>query len=400
MKIAIIGSGAVGILTAFHFDQLGADVVLFQRAPLGGNLLFIKEHFPNLKIHYQDKAWSQEEFFNEVIVPAGTELEKFELTKSGDVLRVHKRFVHPSETIINRTRMHDLFRVIYATNPKENILKQLEENPEMFEKLGPEVIESLHRPVESFADFDIVIDASGLGNEAHPMGAGLSLALNEDNLKNCGMIFYEKEIFENFKLENQKSITVIGEDITTKLTLLKLKAWLLADKTREVHWVTYKNKDAGNKPFGLEQDLEDFFKVLKADFEKEKEVFENKLRSWRDLEDYEKAKIPKPVEPKAQVLVYEGYDVTSVDRLLDREGLYITLESPSFRPQSLKVNDIITLSTEAVLVGRGVKKKFGSHSALISNEPGFYQIELTHLNDLDQQLETIQNDVLKYFAKA
>ena len=88
------------------------------------------------------------------------DLEKKEITKAGEVLRVHKRFLHPKESIAEKSRLHDLFRVIYSVNPKESILKQLEANPDMFKQLGEQVVNSLHMPVESFEDFDIVIAAA------------------------------------------------------------------------------------------------------------------------------------------------------------------------------------------------------------------------------------------------
>lgn len=399
MKIAIIGSGPIAILTAFHFDQLGADVVLFQRAPLGGNLNLLKSVYPQYKIQYQNQSWELEKFYKEVLVAQGLELEKYNLTKHGDVLRVHKRFLHPTESIPNRSRMHDLFRVIYSTNPKESILKQLEENPEMFEKLGKDVIESLHKPVESFADFDIIIEASGAGSIPNPMGAGLSLALNENNLKDCGLIFYEKEIFEKLNLEKQKSITLIGENESAFLSLLKLKDWLLADKTRELHWVTY--KETNENSFGqFKEEVGAFFSTIKSEFEKSKEVFEANIRKWRDLEDYEKVKVPKPVEPKAQITIHEGYDVTSIDKLLDREELYITIESPDFRVHALKGNDIITLASDNVLVCRGHQKLNLAQGSLLDKEAGYYKIELNDLNSVEEKILEVQNDILKYFSKA
>lgn len=399
MKIAIIGSGPVAILTAFHFDQLGADVVLFQRSPLGGSLNVLKSAYPQYKIQYQKESWELEKFYKEVLVAQGLELEKYNLTKHGDVLRVHKRFLHPDENIPNRSRMHDLFRVIYSTNPKESILKQLEENPEMFEKLGKDVIESLHKPVESFADFDIIIEASGKGSIPNPMGAGLSLALNENNLKDCGLIFYEKEIFEKLNLEKQKSITLIGENESAFLSLLKLKDWLLADKTRELHWVTYKETNE-NSLGQFKEELGAFFSTIKTEFEKSKEVFEANIRKWRDLEDYEKVKVPKPVEPKAQITIHEGYDVTSIDKLLDREELYITIESPDFRVHALKGNDIITLASDNVLVCRGHQKLNLAQGSLLDKEAGYYKIELNDLNSVEEKILEIQNDILKYFSKA
>ena len=239
MKIAIIGSGPQAILAAKHFDQIGAEVVLFQRSPLGGNIRFLMEYFPHSKIPYENKLFKLEKFFETVLVPAVNELEQYNLTKQGDVLRVHKRFLHSGEVILNHTRMHDLFRVVYSLNPQENILKQLEENPEMFKQLGEEVIASLHKPVESFLDFDAVVEARGMGLPVHPMGAGGDFALNELNLIDGPLLFYQKDIFKKLDLNNKKSLVLVGESEFAKFALLHLKSWLLKSNEHELHWVTY-----------------------------------------------------------------------------------------------------------------------------------------------------------------
>jgi threonine dehydrogenase-like Zn-dependent dehydrogenase len=183
MKMAIIGSGPLALLAARHFDHLGAHVTLFQRGPLGGSLNFVRKKFPEFDINFNGKNLKAEEFFQNELVPLVQELEEREIPKVGDVLRVHKRFLHPQESIEGRTRLYDLFRVISSTNPQETILKQVAENPEFFKQLGDEVINSLHKPVESFEDFDLVIEASGFGKKPQSIGAGGAHALNENNLK-------------------------------------------------------------------------------------------------------------------------------------------------------------------------------------------------------------------------
>ena len=132
MKLAIIGSGPLAIFCAHHFDQLGAEVILFQKNALGGNVRFLLEHFPEMQINFQNQTKSLKSFWDENLTQAISELEEKHLTRAGEVLRVHKRFLHPHENISNKTRLHDLFRVIFSVNPKDAILKQLEENPEMF----------------------------------------------------------------------------------------------------------------------------------------------------------------------------------------------------------------------------------------------------------------------------
>ena len=400
MKMAIIGSGPLAILTASHFDKMGADVVLFQRSPLGGNVRFLLEHFPTFKLKHENTEMTVTEFFEKTIVPTVIALEEFKLTKQGDVLRVHKRFLHPEEKVPAKSRMHDLFRVIYSLNPQENILKQLEESPEMFKQLGEDVINSLHRPVESFEDFDIVIEATGLGQGPAPMGAGKSYALNETNLHDSSVIFYEKDIFTKLNLENKKSIILVGEGVSLKLALLKFKSWLMEKPGRELHWVTYQPT---NIPCGVEWldlEVENFLKAIAEKFETSKIEFEKKMHEWRDLEDYVKVKIPKPLEPTPLLIVHEGFDVTSVDRLLDREGVFATIESPDFRSFSKAPSHMMTLAGDALCVARGVAEKRLGGTNLEASEPGYYKIKSQDLDSGLKELKLIEEDILNYFKKA
>lgn len=400
MKMAIIGSGPLAILTASHFDKMGAEVVLFQRSPLGGNLRFMLDHFPELRITYNQKEISLNDFFEQVMIPTVNHLEEFKLTKQGDVLRVHKRFVHPGENIPGRTRLHDLFRVIYSLNPQETILKQLEESPDFFKQLGDDVIKSLHKPVESFEDFDIVIEATGLGKPPSPMGAGRSFALNENNLQDSTVLFYEKEIFTKLELENKKSIILIGEGVSLKTALLKFKTWLLETPGRQLHWVTHLKSDTSCGNSWLDNEVSSMLKEIDQRFETAKITFEKKMHEWRDLEDYVKVKIPKPIEPIPLLVVHEGYDVTSVDRLLDREGVFATIESPDFREFVKTPEDMMTLAADVMCIARGVKDFSLGGQSFELNEPGHYVLKATQLDSAVSEINEIEQKILNYFKKA
>lgn len=397
MKMAIIGSGPQAILAAQYFDQIGAEVVLFQRSPLGGSVRFLMEHFSESQMTYQGRLISTSEFFETILVPAVLEIEKLEITKQGDVLRVHKRFLHADEEIENHTRMHDLFRVVYSMNPQESILKQLEENPELFNQLGEEVIASLHKPVESFLDFDIVVEARGFGTLPSPMGAGGSYALNEYNLKDGSLLFYQKEIFEKLDLTNKKMIVLVGEGETAKWSLLKLRPWLLSANDHEIHWVTYKTTIESTKNTWLDSEVQNFIHELDLEFEEKKIAFENALRKWRDLEDYVKVKVPMPTEPSSRLHFHFGYDVTSVDRLLDRPGVFATLEKPDFRLG--QTSEMLTLAADVLCVARGNSRAPDNFYALKS-EPGYYVLESNSLDNFNTSLQLIETDLFKYFQKA
>lgn len=396
MKMAILGSGPLAILAAHHFDQMGAEVSLFQRSPLGGNLRKVMDEHPDFKINYDSKNISLKEFFEQVIVPTVSSLEEFNLTKHGDVLRVHKRFLHPTESVPGRTRMYDLFRVVFSRNPQETILKQMQETPELFKDLGEDVINSLHKPVESFDDFDIVIEARGLGKDPAPMGAGKSFALNENNLRESSLLFYEKDIFSKLDLKDKKTVILVGEGPSCNMALLKFKDWLLDNPANELHWVTHRPADKSCGVEWLDQEVAKFRKEIADRFDKVKLEYETKIREWRDLEDYVKVKVPKPIEPTPLLVEHIGYDVTSVDRLLDREGVFTTIESPDFRAYATKPSDMMTLAADALCIARGVVEE----SFMPTTEPGYYVLNSASVETVVSDIKKIEENILNYFKKA
>ena len=397
MKIAVIGSGPLALLAAKHFDDLGAYTVLFQRSPLGGNIRTLAEELPDLETTYKNQKTTLKNFVQTELIDLVKQIEANGISRQGDVLRVHKRFIHPGEFIKGKSRLHDLFRVIFSLNPQESILKQVEENPEMFKQLGKEVIESLHKPVESFEDFDVVIEATGLGKKPNPMGAGLALALNENNLQSSGLILYQNDIVKKTFDDKTSSIVLVGEGRDGKVALLKLKEWLMSSPKNQLHLVTYDRLSLNHKD-ALDYSCRQLFKDVEETFEEDKAAFETELRKWRDLEDHIKLKIAKPVEPQPKILFYEGYDVTSVDRLLDREGIFATIESAPFR-EVVGSEYLQTLAADFICVARGVEKD-SIGKGLMAEEPGFFQLDASTLDAGLAMINEIEQSLMNYFKKA
>lgn len=400
MKLAIIGSGPLAIFCAQHFDQLGAEVTLFQKNALGGNIRYLKNHFPEMQIDVLNETKTIASFWESHFTAMIQDIESKKLTKAGEVIRVHKRFLHPKESISDKSRIHDLFRVIFSVNPKEAILKQIEENPEMFKQLGEQVMNSLHLPVESFEDFDIVIEARGLGRTALGMGPSHALALNENNIKESAALIYGKEIFSKLSFEGKKHLVLVGFTESTILTLLKCKEWLFADSGRSLSWVTALPVSTKLKNQWLNSELEKIISLSQELFDQEKIAFETKMHNWRDLEDYVKVKIPKPQEPEAKLKIYEGYDVTSVDRLLDREGVFATIETPDFRNYVKTPNDLKTLPAEAILISTGVHLDDSVGVGILLDEPGFYRLDALCLDEGLEQIKLIEKKILNFFSRS
>jgi hypothetical protein len=120
---------------------------------------------------------------------------------------------------------------------------------------------------------------------------------------------------------------------------------------------------------------------------------------WRDLEDYIKAKIPKPLEPQPKIIIYQGYDVTSVDKLLDREGVFATIESPDFRSCSIIANDLKTLPAETIMIARGVENDWQFSKGIDINEDGYYRLNATSLNEVFDEIRSIEQRVLAFFTR-
>ncbi|MFA6238345.1 MAG: hypothetical protein WC635_13510 [Bacteriovorax sp.] len=400
MKLAIIGSGPLAIFCARHFDQLGAEVVLFQKNALGGNVRFLLDHFPEMEVSFENKMKNLKEFWEADLVPAIKFIEEKNIGKAGEVLRVHKRFLHPAEAIAGKSRLHDLFRVVFSVNPREAILKQLEENPEMFKQLGEQVVKSLHQPVESFEDFDIVIEARGYGRPARAMGPSNALALNENNIRNMAPLYYEKNIFSQFKFEGKNNLLVVGDTDSTLLALLKCKEWLFSRPNRTLSWITSAPAFKSRKHVWLNEQFNKLLDISQTQFDSDKIVFEQKMYEWRDLEDHIKAKIPKPLEPVAKISVYQGYDVTAVDRLLDRDGVYATIETPDFREFSPVPNDLKTLPADAILIACGVEENMEFSRGIKADEPGYYILESAELDNGINIIKNIEQKILSYFSRA
>ena len=400
MKLAIIGSGPIALFCAQHFDQIGAEVALFQKNPLGGNIRFLKDHFPKMELAINGETFTVESFWNNKLIAVVEELESKQITKAGEVLRVHKRFLHPKEVIQGRSRLLDLFRVIYSVNPREAILKQLEENPEMFKQLGEQVVNSLHTPVESFEDFDIVIEVRGRGRESNPMGPSNALALNENNIRQSNQLLYEKDIFTKLSFEGKKHLVLIGDDESAVLALIKCKEWIFSHPSHSLSWVTHSPVSKKFENQWLNNELEKILSESQVHFDRAKTEFEKKMHEWRDLEDYEKVKIPKPIEPEAKLKIFQGYDVTSVDRLLDREGVFATIETPDFRSHADGAHQLKTLPADTIIVACGVKIDDRLSVGLTSEEPGYYCLVAEDLNQGMMLIKDIEEKIMSYFSRA
>ena len=443
MKLAILGSGPLALEAALHFDKLGAHVTLFSRAELGGMAKRVNSFAGETSM---EESWgeltsstgreslglqvdlseipSNEEYFKSYFSPLVALGSKSIIIKHGNVERVHKRFLSLSEEVPGKSRLHDLFRVVFSADPKESILNQVESNPELFEKLGEDVLTSLSESVESFEDFDLVIDSTGMYKLPNPMGPSNTYALNEARLSKDSNTIYGRECLERYSeiTKSSKHIVLVGSGHLSALLLCELDLWLDDDSERVISLVTTEDRPFENF---LSTQRESTLSLMTSElmskyFEKlqsSRRNYEKELFEWRALEPHIKAKKAAPKEPTSQLNFITASNVTSLDKLLDREGLFVTVETSNFRKSTEgKQEQIATFSCDAVFVCTGHNASSELTSGLrvsrekegesISHpEPGYFSLTgvnagKTSLSNGLKKIPLIESEIMNFFSRA
>ncbi len=368
MKIAVIGNHIQGIKLAYYFEQQGAAVKIFT------------ETRPNSTELAVGQQW-------EWLVSQGRVSDK-------RVLRVHKRFLAKDETL-ERSRLCDLFRVVYAVNPQEV-------NPELKEKfatLAPEVIQTLRDSLEGYEDFDLIIDAPDLS--CYPAPAGYSsFAVGEKILRKPEMVSYYPfalEDVQEFKTSDEVALVINDLECTHILTQLLTK--LNNNELQRVflisHYSSPLQKLLQNDDGQLKLALEFGQQILDQQITE----FKLKLAAWEQLESYEKAKVVKPEAPIPALVIFAAHNITVMDQLVDQNKLFLTCEIPEFRhAQEQKENGVIDLKTIGVnhlYVCNGYRLNNTFYEDLTADEVGFYRLQ--NLNK--ENTMNIITDIESFFKK-
>ncbi|POB12981.1 MULTISPECIES: hypothetical protein [Pseudomonadati] len=361
MKIAILGSDKKALAAYRFFEDLGVHVKIIGQIPTD----------------------SQGEF-REIA------------HRNVEVIRVHKRFLSPNSVLESRSRMADTFRVVFKVNATTEIERQKLENPEVFEKLGKDVLESLKNSIESFEDFDFICYSNEL-TIANPMGAAQVHALNELALADDERITYHNEHHASLEdIKATRNLCLVGTGIENLRLLSLIKEDYLNDLTKTLQLITAEEVPFGNLTSAQVKEYKDeisqFSDLLAKDrqqFDEEKREFEEKIMQWRSLEPHIKAKTPTPAEPKPRLMIYNSAVVSSVDKLLDRKGLFVTIEGSDLLGGAEQLK---TLACDRICVDQGVSVESSKVRGLAMDEEGFYPL---HAMTLDE----IKENMLRYFSK-
>lgn len=428
MKIAVIGSGPVAFEAALDFYLEGAEVkIIGKRRPLSKLHFFgttspfkdlsidpalfmtsLGRDFIGLESKVKEDSMTYEELWESYCAPLSQKMMEQGLYLNREVLRVQKRFLDPEEEIKGRSRLHDLFRVTYGLNPSGMVEEQIKENPELKEKLGADILASLKNQVESFEDFDLVFDCRGDYQRPIPMGAGHHYALNEKSVAALGGISYGLPSFDQLEeLKKNKVLTVVGSGLASAYTVLALESWL-EEKSHILNIISsekslFKRVLSEDKlPSELKEKLKSLIGTSMEKWRQECLKTEKELHAWRDLPLHEKNKVPQPQFPEPQLRLFEGYSVSSVDRLIDREGLFLTLEIPSWRDEEKK--ELVTVAQDHVIAVVGYRLDPRFCEGLCDDEPGHFSF----ISNEQQQnpkaslerLPLVKSEILKFFSRA
>ncbi len=424
MKIAVIGSGPVALEAALDFYNEGAHVkVIGKRAPCS-KLAFMGSHssFKDLKVNaddyttpegleflgLQEQPETYRELWENYYSPLIKKFYELGLFHQREVLRVQKRFLDPKEEIPGHSRLFDLFRLTYGLNPSGLVEEQIKENPELEEKLGQEILSSLKNQVESFEDFDLIFDCRGSFQKPIPLGAGHHYALNEKSVAALGGISYGLPTLEELQqYQNKKVLTLVGSGKACALTFLALEDWL--EKPGNILNIISSERSLFKGLLESELLDNDLKIKLKELIKRHMELWrqdclktEEELHKWRDLPLHEKNKVPQPQFPEPKLRLFEGYSVSSVDRLIDRDGLFLTLEIPQWRDAEKK--ELVTVAQDHVIAAVGYRQESQFSEGLHEDEPGYFaffsnQHHHTPKASLER-LPLVKSDIFKFFSKA
>lgn len=294
------------------------------------------------------------------------------------ILRVHKRFISKNQ---KKSRFTDLFRVVLEENPTE-FIKEHEEglSKEIFSKLDSIELDYLKTCYESFEDFDFIIHIPNSLDFPLPIGPGESMAIGEKELRKY--IHYNNDPF--FSSETEE-IAIIGQGQDEEISLEKLFDELIkANGNKRIFYITaHENPHKDNAYTSLFSKLDEFEK-------KRQDEFLSNLRAWQSLEDYEKVKIPMPIEPVPVFVYLAGHEVTNIAKLSDQERIFLTCELPDFRSplKGIENNNrnLKTLAIDKVFSQKGfyyentlfrnlnkpIRNK--DHFASTEKEPGFIEL--------------------------
>lgn len=323
MKVAVLGPSPAARQIAQKLHELGASVRLFWPSTEG--------YTPELAALQQDGVLVGHPW-----------------------LRVTKRLLLPGQRPGTQSRFVDLFRVTYQVDPTPIIEKGKAEQPEVYEKMTEDFLASLTGKLEMFEDVDVVIDAAP-GVLRGTMGPG-GLAVGEAKLREGSHLVLGPGVDLDSWIGDAREVAVIGAGHWGQEALLQLEAWLALPGHR-LFVVT-----SEVRPYQTEISaaLERLLKREAHHQEQELRTFMEREREWQELDDFVKAKKPRPELPIPRLVVFSGHVVTAADELVDKSRTFLTCETIPWAPGEVQPEnngvELKTIGVDRVLVATGTRR--------------------------------------------
>jgi hypothetical protein len=449
MKVAIVGQGPLAIESACALWDLGAFVTVYTQGDWGDEEAILAKFasdfsrdlpFSGLTTSIgrkivkdslgtsfnPSKVPTYQEYWQDYLLPLINFLKKgprqnLRISDS-EILSVSKRFLSPGQSKKNVSRLNDLFRVIYKVNPLLIEKTQLDKIKEM----GEEIAQSLVSDFENFEDFDLVIDARGASSnrERHVVNESLLKEKFPKSLMKGSLVFSNMEDMINHSrpriiIESCNSLSALF------LVLLyekcdvssKLKISIMSDE--EDLFATFLSTPGNSE---LKEKLKNVLAENECKFNREVEVFEEEVRSWRGLDSYVQQKVPMPSMPQRSLEFFPQSVVSGLDKLIDRDEFYLTVDN-YFSSEFVEEVASKTLafdffcSFSAGLLDMSIFEELDFQMAPnkqalvctsgIHNEPGFYSLGASS-GDLSKQsnlvagieeIDSIINNMLQFFSR-
>ena len=450
MKVAIIGSGPLGLESALHLLSLEAEVVLFSDGNKGGSVARICELVHDLPLwdswnqatsklgrDFSGKSFlgnekiSNLDYLENYFLPIYEKLKELSVVREVVVDRVTKTVLKKSETPKSSSRLADLFRVTFRMNTKDLVKMQKDANEQVFEGMNEQLLASLKRSIEMSEDFDVVIDARG-SNHVNPIGSANSYCLNEKyfNTKSNFLVGIPGiEQLEDIR-SKAKNITICGEELLSSFWIYLLKDWIFEDSGRQL-FIISENKDIANQLGQTGNDQVDtcvqaILEKNNIQIQKSAKSLENAIKKWEKLEDYERVKVPKPQEEKPKIEFYAGFSTISIDQMEGNNCFFLTMEPKRDLESHLTHEYFVkTLSTDYIVNANNVSLENSIFSHLQTNfdldnleaskdgflhpEPGLYS--LSNAKDISKikpselietgikKLPKVVDNLMNYFNK-
>lgn len=402
MKLAILGSSPIALEAALRFHFHGASLTLFadRGEPINWSPVedAYTQHLGKRTLIETGvavkKAGSWEEWKEFYQKPLLNFLRQHQMVKEHEVISVTKRFLSREEEVPGKSRFYDLFRVIYEMDPQSFIQQQKETNPELYQKLSEEFMGSLQSTIEMYEDFDVVIDCRF--PMVTPSMAVNGRALGEKRI-DPKKVFYGLETLKALPEAGDRDIALVGSGELAAAALVYLGDWL-KDPRMNLFVVS-----TAADPFEGNEKVRPILEHMEKDFAAEVTKFETKLQEWQEMDDFIRAKYPRPAEPIPRLNFFSGHNVSAVDELIDRKRLFLTLEHPDFREgkkhPANNLLDLKTIGVDRIFVALDpVKKNISEH--LRKPEKGFFDLTPADWQGDLESLKGIENEIFSLFSPA